>query len=244
MSSAQRRPGREPRRHMDEVRTLMDDDRRSTKAGARTPATPDRIGGQQHHRYPLNEGRGANPGDTARAGRPARQGPVRSTKAGARTPATRDAALAVETLQQDAQRRPGREPRRHISGGVKPAATPTAQRRPGREPRRHQNHLDILPLAPPRSTKAGARTPATPASSGGCGRTQTRSTKAGARTPATPSAGRRWRRCRARPLNEGRGANPGDTRGPPPAATPRAPLNEGRGANPGDTRGPPPAATR
>ena len=110
---------------------------------------------------PLNEGRGANPGDTGyivptvlamkiaqrrpeRA--PRRRGtdlvdhprvPIRSTKAGARTPATR--------LTSTGATAPG----------------PSAQRRPGRESRRHRPRPAMGRGAGTRSTKAGARTPAT-----------------------------------------------------------------------------------
>ena len=134
---AQRRPGREPRRHrpaaragrperarstkagartpatLHEVRRLVDDERRSTKAGARTPATRGRTVGGSGADAALNEGRGANPGDTPRV-------------------------VPLPVRSKPAQRRPGREPRRHPSGGRRP----------------HHDHVD-------RSTKAGARTPAT-----------------------------------------------------------------------------------
>ena len=64
------------------------DDARSTKAGARTPATRNRGGHFRPAVQPLNEGRGANPGDTRDLGRVRDGGDGRSTKAGARTPAT------------------------------------------------------------------------------------------------------------------------------------------------------------
>ena len=86
----------------------------------------------------------------------------------------------------------------------------TAQRRPGREPRRHVEVERIDARLGQRSTKAGARTPAT------------------RRTPAA-------RASRAAALNEGRGANPGDTCGPAGRRRASKALNEGRGANPGDT---------
>ena len=111
-----------------------------------------------------------------------------------------------------AQRRPGREPRRHLSAlfpissaeptlnegrGVNPGDTQSfstwgdmvdgAQRRPGREPRRHGFN--------------------------------------GARCPRLNAA-----------LNEGRGVNPGDTRaGDIGDGWTLIALNEGRGVNPGDT---------
>ena len=185
---AQRRPGREPRRHHLAYDGVGPSKLRSTKAGARTPATLAR---------PLES----------------MQQLVRSTKAGARTPATRASHWTLPSLTQGAQRRPGREPRRHHearhhqvpdaarstkAGARNPgdttagagawrmpsgrstkagARTPAtrgrqstgaasqlvAQRRPGREPRRHPHDVPRLPDAPAlRSTKAGARTPATP----------------------------------------------------------------------------------
>ena len=43
-------------------------------------------------------------------------------------------ALNGHVRETSAQRRPGREPRRHVLRTLHPAATPCAQRRPGREP--------------------------------------------------------------------------------------------------------------
>ena len=184
---AQRRPGREPRRHFGRQRqglaAVVD---RSTKAGARTPATLANRSRFRDAFEPLNEGRGANPGDTPpwrcscprrrtlNEGRGANPGDttpghhrgmarrLRSTKAGARTPATRGGPIAVAT------------------------AIAPAQRRPGREPRRHRLRRDSRRRGPRRSTKAGARTPATHPGAVGVGLHRDRSTKAGARTPATP----------------------------------------------------------
>ena len=111
-AAAQRRPGREPRRHAAGCPTAGRRPARSTKAGARTPATRVRPRRRRAGWSALNEGRGANPGDT-----PPDDG------GGGMPPA---------------QRRPGREPRRHPR---RPTATALpsrhAQRRPGREPRRH-----------------------------------------------------------------------------------------------------------
>ena len=210
---------------------------RSTKAGARTPATlhsgcllgaylsgAQRRPGHAPRRHlltvppewrrprTLNEGRGTHPGDTCTAGPvPGRAGP-RSTKAGARTPAT----LA---------------PMRAGSASVGRRSTKAGARTPAT---RH-------PLPQPgggrcRSTKAGARTPATPAIGdrrpnsvshaqrrpGHAPRRHAlqrhatptgpdRSTKAGARTPATRGTSA-WRAVSQTALNEGRGTHPGDTR--------------------------------
>ena len=165
--SAQRRPGREPRRHRPPPRRPRRRDAdRSTKAGARTPATPGPVGSRspccpsaqrrpgreprrhvqrrrgRQRRTSLNEGRGANPGDThyyrfrfrlrfraqRRPGREPRrhigndgessEGCRRSTKAGARTPATPPPVRVTSESSESAQRRPGREPRRHCSNGI------------------------------------------------------------------------------------------------------------------------------
>ena len=208
---------------------------------------------------------------------------IRSTKAGARTPATRWASLSDDGVTIGAQRRPGREPRRHIAHcptpgptartlnegrganpgdtaglAVFPARSVTAQRRPGREPRRHRHPRHPRHADTPRSTKAGARTPATPPLGmlippptvaqrrpgreprrhlrfhrGGRER-PARSTKAGARTPATrfsidPCIAPTHRSTKA-------GARTPATRPVPRrrCSCPE-PLNEGRGANPGDT---------
>ena len=232
--SAQRRPGREPRRHRFDPQDLHGGVERSTKAGARTPATPPFRHSTSGCPMTLNEGRGANPGDTRQHRGYAVGRLSRSTKAGARTPAT-PGSVACTCGAMPAQRRPGREPRRHDP----------------RRPRRGGHH--------PRSTKAGARTPATrspscagrrgssslnegrganpgdtattcevvgvavcaqrrpgreprrhPLAGGADAGLPRRSTKAGARTPATRPEPWRARAARC-PLNEGRGANPGDT---------------------------------
>ena len=206
---AQRRPGREPRRHLPIDAHNGVALRRSTKAGARTPATLDQAADQV-------------------------DGSARSTKAGARTPATLVNAGAEVVGQNLAQRRPGREPRRHhqlpgrcndtsgrstkagartpatppprprprtrrprrsTKAGARTPATPTcwvpldasrsAQRRPGREPRRHRTPAPQGDPVQRRSTKAGARTPATLDQILPVVDRRRRSTKAGARTPAT-----------------------------------------------------------
>ena len=208
---AQRRPGRAPRRHRSASRARMDRLRRSTKAGARTPAT--QVGRTACGRAPspLNEGRGAHPGDTGAQPDHERPPRHRSTKAGARTPAThrlRHAGII--------------RPVRSTKAGARTPATPPGPARcrcsnrtlnegrgahpgdtRGLRVDRHGRHA--------RSTKAGAHTPATPSpratrpTSGGAqrrpGRTPRRHAPASARHADPP-----------RPLNEGRGAHPGDTR--------------------------------
>ena len=181
---------------------------RSTKAGARTPATPP--AGNVGYRSTavlasLNEGRGANPGDTWRM-RHDRMRPVRSTKAGARTPATRGATRSpVETLHV-AQRRPGREPRRHVRIGK---ARSSSSRARALNEGRGANPGDTLGRR-----RHGSRT----------SHVSLRSTKAGARTPATLVRCVRAVRRSSPSLNEGRGANPGDTSATAvPGAAPRVP---------------------
>ena len=226
---AQRRPGREPRRHSIEQQARRSRSVRSTKAGARTPATPGPWAGMPPPSMSLNEGRGANPGDTRSVGGDAATFHVAQRRPG-REPRRHRSRWMRSHRPAAAQRRPGREPRRHMLRREPPPSRPTtAQRRPGREPRRHhipssrstylipaqrrpgrepRRHFDYLetPLGMvDRSTKAGARTPAT------------------LRRPCSP-------RRAARTLNEGRGANPGDTRRHPvlfPAAV-RAQRRPGR----------------
>ncbi len=139
---------------------------------------------------------------------------------------------------------------------------PRAQRRPGREPRRHLAPGAGGPLLGLRSTKAGARTPATPVIDGSSwagtdhaqrrpGREprrhiQARSVVCRDFPPAQRRPGREPRRHLfmltsehprdSTSLNEGRGENPGDTSTPATGWTTCSPsLNEGRGENPGDT---------
>ena len=110
---AQRRPGREPRRQRRQrLPAVLDAQRRPGREPRRHARQADRAALDEEA---LNEGRGVNPGDTRRP-TGSRCSPRRKT----------------------AQRRPGREPRRHTRPTPSPgiAATP-AQRRPGREPRRH-----------------------------------------------------------------------------------------------------------
>jgi len=287
--AAQRRPGPEPQRHLPLADArAQQHGHRSTKAGARTPATLRRT------LRPVNDCTRAQrrPGPEPQRHRPAPPGPAprgrRSTKAGARTPATLLNGVRLPNATYIAQRRPGPEPQRH-SARVSYSRTRRihAQRRPGPEPQRHQimaarAGAEGAPLnegrgpnpsdtrcaesgqhdGRPRSTKAGARTPATHDRHGRGGeRLVRRSTKAGARTPATPPIAR-WNRpsfrcAQRRPgpepqrhpstrrahhlpctsLNEGRGPNPSDTSGTWRCLPHHRALNEGRGPNPSDTVG-------
>ncbi len=159
---AQRRPGVEPRRHMTAAMGVRRESARSTKAGGRTPATPDY---DRQGTYP-DDGAQRRPGvdprrhavlldhrrdrllrSTKAGGRtPATlqeddesaHVESRSTKAGGRTPATHPQARMMCCTQPGfAQRRPGVEPRRHMSLPEQFRGPSTAQRRPGVEPRRH-----------------------------------------------------------------------------------------------------------
>ena len=163
---AQRRPGREPRRHS-----------RSSSAAAPDPG-------------PLNEGRGANPGDTADTGDVQRTLSALNEGRGA-NPGDTAPGAEYRPAPHRAQRRPGREPRRHrIDSGAVTRSRRCAQRRPGREPRRHRRNVRAAHPYRHRSTKAGARTPATPRELRVALLVHHRSTKAGARTPATPGSAR------------------------------------------------------
>ncbi len=235
-------------------------DPRSTKAGARTPATrcctcrprrePPSLNegrgthpGDTLHRsrppcapWPLNEGRGTHPGDTRhhRAGGDVQQ--LRSTKAGARTPATPASADRMRSHGAHAQRRPGHAPRRHAPRALSSSSLYGAQRRPGHAPRRHMDPRHVTSVGHLRSTKAGARTPATRSASGHPLGSAPRSTKAGARTPATlRPAPSRIRTLMPRSTKAG-ARTPATRFGSGSGTAARSALNEGRGTHPGDTR--------
>ena len=178
-SSAQRRPGPRPRRH---------------------------IGRRQRPRgmsWPLNEGRGRDPGE--HAGRRSTTGP---------TPAGRPPI-------SNAQRRPGPRPRRHspCPPEIRSLSRLRAQRRPGPRPRRHSYELPSRPRWRSPSLNEGRGRPRRHHEVPGSVRRPMcvcpiRSTKAGAETPATPLTGcplRASGQLFPRPLNEGRGRDPGDT---------------------------------
>ena len=138
----------------------------------------------------------------------------RSTKAGASTPATPAAQPTPARPIVPAQRRPGRQPRRHtVTASQTPLNTWHAQRRPGRQPRRHfpnrhlmssgWHHAQRRPGRQPRRHPRSLKPPPPP------------------RRLAQRRPGRQPRRHHHRPrtrpasqspaLNEGRGVNPGDT---------------------------------
>ena len=210
-SIAQRRPGHQPRRHP-----------APAELAALIASCAQRRPGHQPRRHtiplvpitqatmtppPLNEGRGISPGDTFRRQTTSKTIPPRSTKAGASAPATLPPSMTGPASAWYAQRRPGHQPRRHAWGWLASGAMVA------------------------RSTKAGASAPATPLGTAknrdhGSGR----STKAGASAPATrpapPAAP-----SRHRPLNEGRGISPGDTQKPDLRTLPDAQRSTKAGAS-------------
>ena len=204
------RPGSRPRRHATTAVRLLARLSRSTKAGVETPATqatssavlpvagaqrrpgsrPRRHGPMRNEIgwriYPLNEGRGRDPGDT------------RATSPG-------------DGTVMPAQRRPGSRPRRHMpysplclhyvslrstKAGVETPATRCGE-------------AGYHGLAA-RSTKAGVETPATQTGDPRCPRPRRSLNQGRGRDPGDTSAGRSAGRS-VDPLNEGRGRDPGDT---------------------------------
>ncbi len=185
---------------------------RSTKAGARTPATPRVIRRRIGPSISLNEGRGANPGDTR-----------------VRISASRPAATG-------AQRRPGREPRRHPRAGSRRRARGATLNEgrganPGDTPVGCLTRPQSVPLNEGRGANPGDTSPRTRSCT--CPRDAQRRPGREPRRHRGPSRSARGAARRA--LNEGRGANPGDTPHHPVMEYSYSSLNEGRGANPGDT---------
>ncbi len=157
---AQRRPGPRPRRHDWMCASVRSPDGAQRRPGPRPRRHLER------HALPV-----------LRA--------LRSTKAGAETPATHgkpgNSEMGAPTLNEGRGRDPGdtRGSCGHWSTGS------SAQRRPGPRPRRHPGRMEQRARVRPRSTKAGAETPATRPRVVGGRRGPHRSTKAGAETPAT-----------------------------------------------------------
>ena len=163
---------------------VLRDRERSTKAGASTPATPWPSRGAKHRRRTLNEGRGVNPGDTRTTFPTESTSSVAQRRPGRQPRRHMRRSWACQFFR-DAQRRPGRQPRRHDQEVIDWLARVLAQRRPGRQPRRHRERRwrpratrdplnegrgvnpgdtriwSVLRRGDPRSTKAGASTPAT-----------------------------------------------------------------------------------
>ena len=247
--SAQRRPGHAPRRHADQEPAVLLLHRRSTKAGARTPATRPSRRSCSGSAMSLNEGRGTHPGDTHNVRRRDGRHPDRSTKAGARTPATHDRNRQIDGSHARSTKAGARTPAtrgsrrivrvrpcRSTKAGARTPATPplgvsfaltitTAQRRPGHAPRRHVTHRAVSRHLHRRSTKAGARTPATLAGNGGNTGNKTAQRRPGHAPRRHPSVVGRARRADERSTKAGartpatRHGEPGVSRGGPGRST-------------------------
>ena len=155
-SRAQRRPGREPRRHpphASRLRVSTDplNEGRGVNPGDTSGRRPSYLRSAS-----LNEGRGVNPGDTCACGESLLL-QSRAQRRPGREPRRHPRILLHQSgVLNRAQRRPGREPRRHGPGGRGGGGRIVAQRRPGREPRRHAYWMVKMHLSSNRSTKAGA----------------------------------------------------------------------------------------
>ena len=186
--SAQRRPGHAPRRHSVPDMLLALAAQRSTKAGARTPAT--RVTSKLGPPYRCGRSTKAGartPATLVRSGTRGLSADQRSTKAGARTPATLRPGHAARARRSALNEGRGTHPGDTCVRAGIGHWTRLAQRRPGHAPRRHTR-------AGRRSGRAGA-----PLNEG-------RGTHPGDTSDAeSRGAGAR------RPLNEGRGTHPGDT---------------------------------
>ena len=135
-----------------------------------------------------------------------------------------------------AQRRPERQPRLHPVGDRRRVvACPRSTKAGASTPATRGQSVRSQGTADQRSTKAGASTPATHGSVLVWLVARGRSTKAGASTPATlarPS--QRW--VRERRSTKAGASTPATPAGPPPEPRLAASLNEGRSVNPGYTR--------
>ena len=158
---AQRRPGHQPRRHQATGEQLSFENRRSTKAGASTPATP--VGDRRRVvARPRSTKAGASTPATPVGDRRRVVARPRSTKAGASTPATQRARHQRLSIQSHAQRRPGHQPRRHSTQALIRIQSdlPLNEGR-GINPGDTRRVRLTLKHVRRRSTKAGASTPAT-----------------------------------------------------------------------------------
>ena len=207
---AQRRPERQPRRHLRERwQSGCELFKRSTKAGASTPATPGLAMDSGRFVQALNEGRSVNPGDTrafsslSSTRRSLNEG--RSVNPGD-TRAFSSLSSTRRSLNEGRSVNPGDTLNRLRHNELQGSA----QRRPERQPRRHPEPSPAQRVAGLRSTKAGASTPAT------------------LRVCVVVL-------CYPQSLNEGRSVNPGDTNLTGVVDGPPRSLNEGRSVNPGDT---------
>ena len=184
--------------------------RRSTKAGAPTPAT---------HRHGCGDERV----------------PVRSTKAGAPTPATHATISgSVVTITGRSTKAGAPTPATRAPWARRIRSRNTLNEGRGSHPGDTRVAFEVDATFGPRSTKAGAPTPATLDRAAKGDRDQLRSTKAGAPTPATRYGLRdRWRE-HGRSTKAG-APTPATRRYRPGPHPDSNPLNEGRGSHPGDT---------
>ena len=159
---AQRRPERQPRLHLQAVHVQVHRHvRRSTKAGASTPATPAQTCMCATPTIALNEGRSVNPGYTYSSihsldlactaqRKPERQPRLHRSASNRRSsrrssfnegrsvnPGYTFRNVDQPTPPSTAQRRPERQPRLHTPSAVPPPPAKFAQRRPERQPRLH-----------------------------------------------------------------------------------------------------------
>ena len=185
--SAQRRPGPRPRRH---TVTALDGSLISAPLNEGRGRDPGDTGAASSPPAPtrraLNEGRGRDPGDTPRCHVHQPFLRTRSTKAGAETPATPPRSGGVAETGPPLNEGRGRDPGDTLHPDCHRPLGAALNEGRGRDPGdTHAGTLAACGLHP-RSTKAGAETPATPESARiGRGQLQRRSTKAGAETPAT-----------------------------------------------------------
>ena len=183
---AQRRPGPRPRRH----RFVEVDDRlprrRSTKAGAETPAT-----------HPSPD--------------PYTAHVVRSTKAGAETPATHHVAPRMRTILQRSTKAGAETPATLVRLVSDHSHPPTRSTKAGAETPATHHPGEPSDQSRARSTKAGAETPATPLQPQRCPEGCSPLNEGRGRDPGDTGSCVRQPRRGDSPLNEGRGRDPGDT---------------------------------
>ena len=164
----------------------------------------------------LNEGRSVNPGDTHLAERSPRVAAValnegRSVNPGDTSPQPVNRWTSPSSLNEGRSVNPGDTDGRRVLDAAR-RADPRSTKAGASTPATRAGHT-VCVFGDERSTKAGASTPATRARSGAVFPTREhRSTKAGASTPATPERRTTRRLPITSALNEGRSVNPGDTR--------------------------------
>ena len=160
-TTAQLRPGCDPRRHLGRAGNCFTCQGRSTKAGVRPPATPEGADYATH-----DQDAQLRPGCDPRRHRSARRYSPR--------------------CPNDAQLRPGCDPRRHLVEEARILYCCVRSTKAGVRPPATQDAAQVVAVRTERSTKAGVRPPATRVGrSGELVSLKRRSTKAGVRPPAT-----------------------------------------------------------